>query len=455
MKQPPTIPNTPPLLRNLRMFQFLWFPLPYIEDRTKRYGDICQTKRQNSPPSVTICNPQAIKEIFTASPENFDVGVQNKGLNFLVGDNSLLLLDGKEHQRQRRLLMPSFMGECLDDYSHQIVSITEKVTDRWQVGKPFRVRPFMQEITLRVILRVVFGLDEGERYDGLRKLLSSLLDGISSPLTSPLMFFPWLQKDWGSLSPWGRFLRLREQVKELLYDEIRERRNLIASGKASSRKDILTLLISAKDERGEGMTDEELHDELITLLFAGHDTTASALVWALYWIHHIPEVSDKLRFELDNLGADADLKEITKLPYLDAVISETLRIYPIALGTFSRILKSPMSIGGYDFEPGTSLMVSIYALHHREDLYPEPKQFRPERFLQRQYTSYEYIPFGGGSRRCLGAALAKLEMKLVIANILSRFQLALTSDRPIMPVRRGLTMAPPDSLKMVLKGNGE
>ena len=448
MKQPPTIPNSP-LMRNWRRFQFLWFPLQYIDNRSRRYGDISQIKYPKSAPFVTVSNPEAIKEIFTASPEQFDVGKTNRGLSFLVGDNSLFLLDGKEHQRRRRLLMPSFHSESLQVYSHQIVSITETLTDRWQVGKPFRVRPFIQEITLRVILRIVFGLDSGERYERIRKLISSLLEGISSPLSSSLIFFRSLQQDWGPLSPWGRFLRLKQQVKQLLYDEIRERRNSIASEKSSSGQDILSLLMLAKDEQGQGMTDEELHDELITLLFSGHETTASALVWALYWIHYLPEVYDKLQFELETKGADQS--EIVNLPYLNAVVSETLRIYPIALGTFPRILKSSMSLIGYDFEPGTNLMVSIYALHQREDLYPEPKRFRPERFLQRQYTPYEYIPFGGGSRRCLGSALAQLEIKLVIATILSRFQLALTSDRSVMPVRRGLTMAPPGNLKMVVK----
>lgn len=447
MKQPPTIPNSF-LRRNLRMFQFLWLPLQYIENRSQRYGDISQIKSPQSPPFITISNPQAIKEIFTASPEQFEVGKTNKALSFLVGDNSLLLLDGKEHQRRRRLLMPSFHGECLQVYSDHIVSITETLTARWQVGKSFRVRPFIQEITLRVILRVVFGLDSGERYEHITKLLCSLLEGISSPLSSSLIFFPLLQQDWGPLSPWGRFVRLKQQVKQLLYDEIRERRNSLAADESCSRQDLLSLLILATDEQGQAMTDEELHDELINLLVAGHETTASALVWALYWIHYLREVYDKLQFELETKGADRS--QIVNLPYLDAVVSETLRIYPIALGTFTRILKSPMSLMGYDLEPGTNLMVSIYALHHREDLYPEPKRFRPERFGQRQYTPYEYIPFGGGSRRCLGAALAKLEIKLVIATILSRFQLALSSDRPVRPIRRGLTMAPPGNLKMVV-----
>jgi cytochrome P450 len=303
----------------------------------------------------------------------------------------------------------------------------------------------MQEITLRVILRAVFGLDEGERFQQLRQLLNLVLEALGTPLSSTLLFFPSLRKDWGPFSPWGRFLRIKQQVRQLLYDEIRERRE---QGDFS-RTDILTLLLSARDEAGQPMTDEELHDELMTLLVAGHETTASALTWALYWIHHLPDVQDKLLHELETLGDGVDPMEMARLPYLSAICSETLRIYPIAPSTFIRILKSPMEIGRYQFEAGTALMPSIYLIHQREDIYPEPKRFKPERFLERQYSPYEYFPFGGSNRRCIGAALALLEMKLVLATIVSRFQLTLTSSRPIKPVRRGLTLAPPAGMRMV------
>jgi cytochrome P450 len=272
-----------------------------------------------------------------------------------------------------------------------------------------------------------------------------MLDALGTPLSSTLLFFPSLRQDWGRFSPWGRFLRIKQQVRQLLYDEIRERREQADF----SRTDILTLLLSARDETGQPMTDEELHDELMTLLVAGHETTASALTWAFYWIHHLPEVHDKLMADLETLGDETDPMAMARLPYLSAICSETLRIYPIAPSTFIRILKSPMEIGGYQFEAGTALMPSIYLIHQREDIYPEPKRFKPERFLERQYSPYEYFPFGGSNRRCIGAALAQLEMKLVLATIMSRFQLGLTSNRPVKPVRRGLTLAPPAGMQMV------
>jgi cytochrome P450 len=324
--------------------------------------------------------------------------------------------------------------------------IAEQVISQWRVGEPFTIRTSTQDISLRVILSAVFGLHQGERYDQLRKLLTVLLDSIGSPLNSTLLFFPSLQKDWGPLSPWGRFLRLKQQIDQLLIAEIQARRKQADS----NREDILTLLLEARDEAGQSMTDEELRDELLTLLFAGHETTASALAWALYWIDRLPQVKDKLLKELDTLPPDADPTTIARLPYLSAVCSETLRIYPIALNPFPRILKVPMEIVGYQFEPGTILLPSIYLTHQREDIYPEPKRFKPERFLERQFSPYEYFPFGGSNRRCIGAAFALFEMKLVLATILSRYELKLVGNRPVKPTRRGLTVAPPGSMRMVV-----
>jgi cytochrome P450 len=417
-----------------------------LDDYAQQYGDIFKIGGEKSPPFVYLSNPEAIKAIFTGDTEQFDSGRGNGILRFLLGEQSLVLLDGDRHMRQRRLLLPPFHGDRVRAYSQLICDITEQVTQEWTPGKPFLVRPFMQEITLRVILQAVFGLHDGQRYQKLRQLLSTQLESLGTPLSSSFIFFRSLQKDWGPLSPWGRFLHLKQQVTQLIYEEIRERRE---QGNLSGN-DIFSLLMSARDEEGQPMTDEELHDELMTLLIAGHETTASALVWALYWIHHLPEVQDKLRHELDTLGDWANLMELSRLPYLTAICQETLRIYPIAPGTFIRVAKSPIELMGYQFPQGTAFMCSIYLTHQREDIYPEPKRFKPERFLQRQYSPYEYLPFGGGNRRCIGAALAQLEMKLVLATIVSRYELALTHNRPIKPVRRGLTFAPPGNMRMVV-----
>lgn len=436
-------PSTP---RVLRMLKLIAQPLNYLEDYAQRYGDPFRVGGKNSPGIVYFSNPQAIQEIFTAEPELFDIGRGNRILRFLLGEHSLILLDGARHQRQRRLLTPPFHGDRMRAYGELIYDITQQVTQEWTMGQSFPVRSYMQEITLRVILQAVFGLHDGPRYQQLRRLMSSMLDSISSPLSSSVLFFSSLQKDWGPLSPWGRFLRQKQQVDQLIYEEIRERRD---KGDFD-RSDILTLLMSARDDAGQAMTDEELHDELMTLLVAGHETTASALTWALYWIHRLPDVHDKLLHQLSSLGQDAPPSEIAKLSYLTAICQETLRIYPIVISPFFRVLKAPLQVMGYQFEPGTVLVPSIYLTHHREDIYPEPKRFKPERFLERQFSSYEYLPFGGGNRRCLGMAFAQFEMKLVLAAIVSRFGLTLTTRRPVKPVRRGLTVAPPGNMRLVV-----
>ena len=448
----PDGPRTPKYLRFFRILKLVLRPLDYLENYAQRYGDIFKIGGENSPPFVYVSNPQAIKEIFTADPDQFESGRGNGVLRFLLGDRSLMLLDGEPHQRQRRLLMPPFHGDRLRIYSQLICDITEQVTHQWAIGSPFLIRAPMQEITLRGIFQAVFGLHQGERLQQLRRLINTLQDSFDSPLSSSLLFFGFLRKDWGPLSPWGRFLRLKQQVRDLIYDEIRERRAEMQMSEASqpNRTDILSLLMMARDEAGQPMADEELQDELLTLLIAGHETTASASVWALYWVLHLPEVEQKLRQELDSLGDRPNPSDIAQLPYLTAVCQETLRIYPVAPNTFIRVLKAPMAILGYQFETGTALLPSIYLVHQRQDLYPDPQRFDPERFLKRQYTPYEYLPFGGGARRCLGAALAQLEMKLVIATILKHFQLALPQNRRLKPVRRGLTFAPPGNMRMVV-----
>ena len=305
----------------------------------------------------------------------------------------------------------------------------------------------MQEITLKVILQTVFGIQTGDRYDEIRQLLTALLDSIGSPLTSSILFYPGLRKNWGKFSPWGRFLWSKQRVNELLTQEIQERRqenNL-------DRQDILSLLLSATDEDGQPMTDEEITDELMTLLVAGHETTASALSWALYWLHYLPLVRDKLLVELSTLGDNPSPLDIVSLPYLSAVCAETLRIYPIVLTTFPRILKKPLDLMGYHFTPGTVLNPCVYLVHRREDIYPQADKFKPERFLDRSYGVYEYFPFGGGNRKCIGMGLAMMEMKLTIAAIMSCYELALISDRPLKPVRRGFTVAPPGNFQLKVK----
>ncbi|MDJ0582275.1 cytochrome P450 [Crocosphaera sp.] len=441
MNFPPTVSG----LRLLRMLKLIFYPLDYLEDNYQKHGDIFATS-QSETPFIYISNPQAIQEILTQDKTKFKSVAGAGFLNTLLGDNSLLFLQGERHQRERKLLTPPFHGERLNSYAKLIYSISDEVTENLEINKAFNVREIMQEITLKVILKAVFGITEGERYQKLEDLLKSWLSFFDNPANATIMFFRVLQKDWGKLSPWGRFLRIKSEIRKLIYTEIRERR----LQENYTGTDILTLLMLARDEAGKSMSDQELHDELITLLIAGHETTASSLTWALYWIHYCPDVENQLRFYFSNFNGNTDLLDIVKLPYLDAVCKETLRIYPVVLTTFIRILNTPLELMGYQFKPGTVFAPAIYLVHHREDIYPNSQQFRPERFLEKQFSPYEYFPFGGGSRRCIGMELAKMEMKIVLYTILSKYQLKLRSSRPLKPVRRGITVASPNNFKMIL-----
>ncbi len=441
--QLPNGPKTPPWLQTL---QWIFRPLESLDARARDYGDTYRALGRQMPPLLYFSSPDALEAIFTAKPDQVSSAEGNQILEPLLGENALILLDGKRHQRQRQLLMPPFHGDRMRSYGSLIQDITQQVSRQWVPGQPFVVRSAMQEISLRVILSTVFGLHEGKRYEQLRQVLVEMLEAFGSATGFMLLYYRILQKDWGAWSPWGRFLRQKQQIKQLLTEEIDDRR----AHPDPDRTDILALLLAARDETGEPMSDAELRDELMTLLFAGHETTASALAWALYWIAQLPDVRSKLRAELDRLSPDADPMTIARLPYLSAICQETLRLYPIAINAFPRIVKQPMTLMGYSLEPGTILLPSIYLAHQRPDVYPNPKQFRPERFLEQQFSPYEYLPFGGGDRRCIGSAFALFEMKLVLVT-LSQFDLALVSRKPIKPVRRGLMIAPPSHLKMVVK----
>ncbi|AVH69870.1 cytochrome P450 [Nostoc sp. 'Lobaria pulmonaria (5183) cyanobiont'] len=443
------LPNGPQTHPWVQTYQWLTNPLEYMEACAKRYGDIFTLRiGPVFTPQVFISNPQAIQQIFTTDPKQLDSGEPAGIKSPLLGKQSLLALEGKPHQRQRKLLTPPFHGERMLAYGQLTREITKQVISQWQVGESFSVLPSMQEISLEVILKAVFGLADGPRYEKLKQVLLEILNPQQPFVTAMMLVFPSLQRDLGSWSPWGKFLRLREQMDELIYAEISDRKQQ----PDTSRTDILSLMMAARDEEGHSMTDVELRDELITLLVAGHETTATSLTWALYWIHHLPEVRAKLLQEIDSLGENPDPNAILRLPYLSAVCSETLRLYPVAMLALNRLVKSPLEVMGYELNPGTVVIPSIYLTHHREDLYPQSKQFKPERFLERQFTPSEYLPFGGGNRRCIGMAFALFEMKVVLATVLSHWQMELADTKPVQPTRKGALLGPGGGIKMRVKG---
>ncbi len=441
------LPDGPNSASWWQLIRWIQDPLGYQKECAQRYGDIFTFKMNGFPPFVVIGNPVGVQEILSQNPKNFDVGRSNYLVQPLVGDNSLFLYDGERHQRERKLLMPAFHGQSLQFYAQSICDITIQVASQWQENQRIIARKAMQNISLEVILQVVFGISEGERYQKIKPLLAEMLDVTDSPLRSSFLFLKFLQQDWGTWSPWGRMKYRKKQIYELLQEEIDERH----SGAAEIGNDVLSLMMAAKDETGKTLTDAELKDELMTLLFAGHETTATMLSWAFYQILRHPSVLQKLREELEQKGENLAPLEIAKLPYLNAVCQEVLRMYPVIPIIFPRITKTAMKIMGHQFEPETWLTPSMYLVHYREDLYPEPEKFKPERFLERQFSGYEYFPFGGGNRRCLGYALAELEMKLVLASIISKYELTLASKKSVKPQRRGLTISPAGGVPLIFQ----
>lgn len=436
-------PNTP---ANWQLFEWIFDPTGYLERNQSKLGDTFNARLgRNFDGLVFVSHPDHVRTILSAPARCFDSGRANGILGPLVGDDSLLLLDGQAHKQQRQLLMPPFHGDRMVAYGEIITQVTRQAIDRQPQGEPFRVRSLTEEITMRVILQAVFGLNEGGRYETVRRTMSTFLNMTASPVKSSLLFLKFLQRNLGPWSPWGRFLAIREQLDALLYAEIQQRRQEARE----EREDILSMLLLARDEDGQGMSDKELRDELVTLLLAGHETTATALAWALYWVHRFETVRDRLIAEISALGENPDPMAVFKLPYLTAVCNETLRIYPVALVTFPRIAKEPFQVGDYQFPAESVLAPCIYLTHHREDIFPDSYNFKPERFLERQYSPYEFYPFGGGNRRCLGMALAMYELKLALATLITEHEFSLPPQPPVKPVRRGITLAPSAGLSLV------
>jgi hypothetical protein len=448
------LPDGPRLPSLLQTLYIIAQPTRFLDRCAREYGDTFTLRvlGLQSPPIVFLSRPQSIQAVFTSLSAQLELGKVTHVFRPLTGDQSLIMQDGERHRRLRQLIMPPLHGKQLQSYGGLINQIADEVTAAWQPQMDLHIRDWMSEISLQVILRVVFGLSVGPRYAELRQLLHILLESVTSPLNSVQFFLPPLQQDLGSWSPWGRFLRLRQRIDQLIYAEIRDRRQQFDPDRA----DVLTLLMMAEDEAGQQLSDVELHDQLMTLLLLGHETTASALTWMFYWLYRQPSTRERLLEELATVDDDTDPVAIAQLPYLTAVCEEALRVYPIALISQPRWVRQSIELEGYQFDPGTVLVPCIYLAQRRAETYPAPLQFNPDRFLQRKFSPYEYLPFGGGSRSCIGMALSLYEMKLTLARILRRYSLAVVQDanelqRPVTPVRRGITFVPPEFSLTVLR----
>jgi cytochrome P450 len=436
----PPGPDAPPLLQALR---FVQWPLPLLDECAARFGDVFTLRLPAAPPLVLFSHPDAVKTIFAGDEEDLRAGEANFRLEPVLGKQSLLLLDGREHLRERRLLQPPFHGDRMLAYAPVMRDVAAEAVARWPVGRPFAVHPEMQGVTLDVILRTVFGLDEGPTKRDLRAALLDLLAIASNGQT----LLAAQQANGTRAGAVARFLAARERVDALLYAEIAARRRTAVAGRA----DVLSLLTQATYDDGVPLEDPALRDELMTMLLAGHETTATALAWAVGHVLADPRVRDRLLDELREAGAPRlDPHVVTRLVYLDAVCRETLRLTPI-VPLVGRRLTRPMTIGGVDLPAGVVAAPCIYLAHRRADRWPEPGRFRPERFLESKPTPWEFLPFGGGARRCLGMAFALVEMKIVLAEVLARVELRAAPAYRVRVVRRSITLAPSEGMPVVVE----
>jgi cytochrome P450 len=428
----------------VQLLRWIRTPFQALDDYASRFGDAFALRMPFMPsPIVIVSNPAAVKDVFALGPDQGHAGKANVVLRPLLGAHSLLVLDGAEHLRQRKMILPAFHGERMQAYGQTMIDMAHHSVDGWPVGEAFPVHRPLQSITLQVILRTVFGIDEGPRFTELAQLLTTALD----LMAQPLLLFPALQRDLGRYSPWGRFKRMGARASEILRGEIRRAREHGRRNGTVERTDVLAMLVDARDEAGEALTEDEIHDELVTLLVAGHETTATALAWTLRWLLLDRDLVGQLREEI--AGAGGDPGRIAKLELLDATVKEALRLQPV-VPLVARVLQQPTVVGGLDLPAGVFVAPSIYLVHRRPSLYAEPERFRPERFLGLKPAAWEWLPFGGGLRKCVGAAFALYEMKMVLASVLPRIDMHLASPGRVRTVRRGITITPGGGLPVVV-----
>jgi cytochrome P450 len=421
----PPGPRSPSLIQAIGVWTR---PLAYPERLRARYGKRFTTRFPGSPPFVVLSDPDEIKEVFMAPPDVLHPGEGARVLEPLVGKNSVILLDEAPHMEQRKLVLPAFHGEKMARLGGLMAEVAEREVESWPGGGSIPLQPRMQRLTLEIILRAVFGLDPGPRLEAIRERLSDLLAFGDRPISlAPPAPDGLLARILERFGPFAEFARLQRETDALLFELIDERRDA-----NEQRDDVLAMLLEARHEDGSPMSDQELRDELMTLLVAGHETTASSLSWAFERLAREPRVLSRLVAELDSNG-DA---------YLVATIQETLRHRPVLPNVEPRFVKAPFEVGGWKYPPGVCLVPNAYLVHHDPEIYPDPYEFRPERFLDEPPGTYTWIPFGGGRRRCIGASFAMLEMQIVIRTVLTRRELQPAKDGAEHASRRNITVRP-------------
>ena len=420
-----SLPPGPRMPRIAQTLAWAFAPTWLMDHCARRLGETFALTFFPSGMKLTLLSdPEAVKTVFTAPPEVAPSGAANSPVAPVMGRHSVIVLTGPEHMRQRKLLLPPFHGERMREYEDVIVEATRRDMAGWPLGRAMRLQPHTRAITLEVILRAVFGV-EAERMGAMRTAIAELLKPVSTPMMIMLALrMPSMQR------PGGAFGAALDRVDALIYEELRRRRG---QQDLSERTDILSLLMQARDEEGNEMTDSELRDELITLLLAGHETTATSVAWAIERLVRHPDKLARLVAEID-AGPEAGER------YITAVVNETLRVRPVIDGVW-RKLTAPAAVGGYHLPAGTLVFPAI-TLVQTSEAFPDSDEFRPDRFLDGSPPPYTFIPFGGGPRRCIGASFAIMEMKTVLSTVLEQIELRAAERRPEKPRVHHVTQVP-------------
>jgi cytochrome P450 len=403
----------------------------------ERYGKRFSVRFLGQPPFVILSDPEDIKQVFQAPPDVLHPGEGARILEPIVGPNSVILLDEAPHLEQRKLMLPAFHGDTMQSLAELMGELTEREIASWPQEQPIALHPRLQQLTLEIVLRAVFGLEQGAQLDRLRELLTQVLEFAENPIS----LLPFAQRALAGRGPMGRLERLGEETDRLIFELIDERRRDDVKG-----PDVLTLLLSARHEDNSPMSPAELRDELVTALVAGHETTASQLAWGFELLSRQPDVTARLARELEEDPDGA---------YLTATIHEIMRMRPVLMNAEPRLVKQQVEIGGISYPPGAVLIASAYLIHHDPDIYPRPNAFSPERFLESEGGkapgTYTWLPFGGGRRRCLGASFAMLEMKIVLRAVIQQNLLIPVGETPERARRRSITISPSRGCEVILR----
>jgi cytochrome P450 family 135 len=413
----PAGPRWPVLLQTAALLRFRHWFHPYLR---RKYGDVFTVRlAPGGRPLVFFARPEHAKEIFAGDPEVFHAGKANSILGPIMGEHSLLLQDSSAHKRARKLLMPAFNGHALREYHSLVTEVAKAEVATWRPGQEFRSLDRMNALTLEVILRVVFGVSDERRLAELRPRVNRTVN------ISPAILLGWGYPKLQRVGPWRRTVDNQRELDELMYAEIRERRTV---PDLAERTDVLSRLI-VQGEGGDRLSDTELRDQLVTLLLAGHETTATALAWALYEVGRDPALLARCQDAATN-GDDE---------FLDAVVKESLRLHPV-IPMVVRTLMQPATIGGWDLPRGTTVGPSIIIAHQREDNHADPDTFDPDRFLGHNPPTNTWIPFGGGVRRCIGAGFSLMEGVAVLREVFATYDVTAVGDDE--PKVRNITSVP-------------